>query len=511
MEHCYHEDVVLFFSTQNLEEIVNLFKNVKDVKGCIHKILTFSNSSELCFNSRDYLVCTGYIDEEGENDTLPLLSKREEECCSRGEQNIQADEKNSKGDRISAQTDEKNINTLGEQREDGKNEVTKSCSSNDKDMTKVRIGKEKGNSSLFSEKWLNDEHELICKEVFNSLYKNQPNAKFSKKYKLFTEIIIQAIIYGNKINLSIHKLNLFISIIIMTMHEIKDNMKRKKKKKKKKTINYFINLLKKNTQYCVHSEKTPLSSNLEEVNPAHVGDTNVEEIAHKNKKTEEDDDGIIILGQKNVRGSIKGRTEKQMNSKGDDHISKNEKGIDDKNVKTKITADTDSSIQIGEHKNSTLDDNNVPISDVSCTDKCIEKSIILFQYDEAKYIVKYIFENIFSIYNVIEYLFLFPPLSVKLSFSNNFAVVSPTMSFSTKDQLKNARITCATRTLCTDAAFSPHNSSPPIPLTDKENMYDDEFAAKSFVKEALEVPLFVVDMFYNQVNQLKEKIDTIMG
>ncbi|SCP03875.1 conserved Plasmodium protein, unknown function [Plasmodium ovale] len=477
MEHCYHEDVVLFFSTQNLEEIVNLFKNAKDLKGCIHKILTFSNSSELCFNSRDYLVCTGYNDGEGKNDTLPLRSKREEEC-SKDERNIQTDEKNSKGDRISAQINGKNINTLGEQREDGKNEMTKSCSSNDKDMAKVGIGKEKGNSSLFSEKCLNDEHELISKEIFNSLYKNKPNAKFSKKYKLFTEIIIQAIMYGNKINLSIHKLNLFISIIIMTMHEIKENMKRKKKKRK--TINYFINLLKKNTQYCVHSEKTLLSSNLEEVNPAHVGDTNVEEITQKNKKTE--DDGIIIWEQKNVQGSIKRGTEKQMNSKGDDNISKNEKGINDKNVKTKITGDTDSSIQIGEHKNSILDDNNVPISDVSCTDKCIEKSIILFQYDEAKYIVKYIFENIFSIYNVLEYLFLYPPHSVKLSFSNNFAVISPTMSFSTKDQLKN----------------------------DKESMYDDEFAAKSFVKEAQDVPLFVVDMFYNHVNQLKEKIDTIL-
>ncbi|SBS84048.1 conserved Plasmodium protein, unknown function [Plasmodium ovale curtisi] len=419
MEHCYHEDVVLFFSTQNLEEIVNLFKNAKDLKGCIHKILTFSNSSELCFNSRDYLVCTGYNDGEGKNDTLPLRSKREEEC-SKDERNIQTDEKNSKGDRISAQINGKNINTLGEQREDGKNEMTKSCSSNDKDMAKVGIGKEKGNSSLFSEKCLNDEHELISKEIFNSLYKNKPNAKFSK------------------------------------------------------------------------------NSNLEEVNPAHVGDTNVEEITQKNKKTE--DDGIIIWEQKNVQGSIKRGTEKQMNSKGDDNISKNEKGINDKNVKTKITGDTDSSIQIGEHKNSILDDNNVPISDVSCTDKCIEKSIILFQYDEAKYIVKYIFENIFSIYNVLEYLFLYPPHSVKLSFSNNFAVISPTMSFSTKDQLKNGKCYITTLLLY----------PPSIPLTDKESMYDDEFAAKSFVKEAQDVPLFVVDMFYNHVNQLKEKIDTIL-
>lgn len=69
-------------------------------------------------------------------------------------------------------------------------------------------------------------------------------------------------------------------------------------------------------------------------------------------------------------------------------------------------------------------------------EKETKNDIIFFNYEEAKYIIKYMFENIFSIYNILEYMFLFPSYPVHLCFTNYCSFVSPPDPLSLKDEIK---------------------------------------------------------------------------
>ncbi|GAB65455.1 hypothetical protein PCYB_061870 [Plasmodium cynomolgi strain B] len=120
---------------------------------------------------------------------------------------------------------------------------------------------------------------------------------------------------------------------------------------------------------------------------------------------------------------------------------------------------------------------------------------ILFHFEEAKNIIKYFFENIFSIYSMIEYLFLFSPVCVHVTYGGRFSSASPPECLFTSDALK----------LGEEAN------------TNDEQMVDhfdgtqyEELATNIYIKEALDVPLFVLNKFYSNVDQLGRKINEVL-
>ncbi|CXI08971.1 conserved Plasmodium protein, unknown function [Plasmodium berghei] len=453
MENNYCEDISLFFSIKDLEEILNIFNNAKQVKKDTHKLFSFCNSYELLFDSNCYSV----IEEKTEKKevkkifSLGLLSNEKDKIF-----------------------EEKNMNKQG----------NKKISEDEKESIALKSSelKNKTKKFLFNEKNAYDHHELISEEIFNCLYKNTKNAKFTKKYKLLIEIIIQAIIYANKINLDIYKLNLFLSIIIMVIYKVMENLQeniKRQKKRKEITINYFVNLLEKNTSYIDHIQLSEDNRNsaLENGDNSKIGKI------EQNEKIDLSNNSNTINDEKHRKNSKrekkeKKKMEKEMNNIENNNNLKNKKEPYDDNIKTQILEDENNSIQNEMHKdNKNIADNNLSSSDTIN----IKKHIILFQHYEAKYIIKYMFEEIFSIYNILEYLFLFPALSVNLSFCSTFANISPPHNFSTHNEIK-------------------HESG-------KEQTEENEFAANSYIKEALDVPLFVLDKFYDHVKELQNKIN----
>ncbi|SCN45014.1 conserved Plasmodium protein, unknown function [Plasmodium malariae] len=467
MEKCYREDIVLFFSIENLEEILNLLKTVRAVKGGSYKLLTLGSSNNLFFNSNDYLITKSRVEKEKKDDDL-LLSTHEEEECPKNEM-----------------SDVNNMNRQGDEKEIKKTtSLLSSLNTNELKEGEEKKKKNGKNNHLFSEKYINDENELISREIFKYLYKNENNMKYTKKHKLLTQIIMDAIIYANKIKLNIYKLNLFISIVIMTLHKIMENLKGKKNNKKKKTVNYFISLLEKNIKYHEESVEKVRIANSAELDIPTVDSLN-RECIEQNKRTTEDDKN---MGEK-IRSSIKGRSDKGRSNKDvGNKASRNslpkETCVDEKNIKTKFVGETDNSNQhYNKYKNNNnLEDNNVHMTDIN-TENYDEKEIILLQYDEAKYIIKYMFDNIFSIYHMFEYLFLFSSFPVNLTFTNSFTAISPTHLFSTSDEV----------------------------IQDKEKLEDNEFCSNTYIKEALDVPLYVLDKFYDNINKFKEKINDIVS
>ncbi|CAD2086942.1 conserved Plasmodium protein, unknown function [Plasmodium vinckei brucechwatti] len=443
MESHYCEEVTLFFSIKDLEEILNLFNNARQIRKDTHKLFSFCNSYELLFDSNCYSVTK----EKTEKKEVKKISSLDWLANGKSK-TFEEENMNKQGNKNKSEDEKKNI-------------IFKSSGSK---------------NSLFNEKNAYDQHEIISEEIFNCLYKNTKNAKFTKKYKLLIEIIIQAIIYANKINLDIYKLNLFISIIIMVMYKIMENLQeniKRQKKRKEITISYFINLLEKNTSYVDHVQPNKDNQNCEPEN----------EDNSKMEKVEPSDNSNIMNNEKHKKNSKKEKKEKNKVEKETNNIEsnnnlKNKKGTHDDNIKTQILEDEKHSIQNDMNK----DNKNIVNTGLISSDAInIEKNIILFQYNESKYIIKYMFEEIFSIYNILEYLFLFPPLSVNLSFSSTFASISAPNSFSTYNEIK-------------------HESG-------KEQREENGFAANSYIKETLDVPLFVLDKFYDHVKELQHKIN----
>lgn len=103
MENNYCEDITLFFSIKDLEKILNVFNNAKQVKRDTHKVFSFGNSCELLFDSNCYSV----IEEKTEKkeikkiSSLSLLSNEndqkfeEKNMNKQGNKNINEDEKES--------------------------------------------------------------------------------------------------------------------------------------------------------------------------------------------------------------------------------------------------------------------------------------------------------------------------------------------------------------------------------------------------------------------------------
>ncbi|SCM00225.1 conserved Plasmodium protein, unknown function [Plasmodium chabaudi chabaudi] len=443
MESHYCEDVTLFFSIKDLEEILNLFNNARQIRKDSHKLFSFCNSYELLFDSNCYSV----TEEKTEKKEVKKISSL----------GLLANGK-------SKSFEEENMNKQGNKKE---NEDEK-----ENIISKSSVSK----NGLFNEKNAYDHHEIISEEIFNCLYKNTKNAKFTKKYKLLIEIIIQAIIYANKINLDIYKLNLFISIIIMVMYKIMENLQenvKRQKKRKEITISYFINLLEKNTSYVDHVQANKDNQNCD---PENEDNSKVEKIEPSDKSNIMNDEKHRKNNKREKKE--KKKMEKEINNIESSNNLKNKKGAHDDNIKTQILEDEKHLIQNGMNK----DNKNVDNTDLISSDSInIEKNIILFEYNEAKYIIKYMFDEIFSIYNILEYLFLFPPLSANISVCTTFASISAPHSFSTYNEIKQE--------------------------SGKEQTEENEFAANSYIKEALDVPLFVLDKFYDHVKELQHKIN----
>ncbi|KEG01231.1 conserved Plasmodium protein, unknown function [Plasmodium vinckei vinckei] len=455
MESHYYEEVTLFFSIKDLEEILTLFNNARQIRKDTHKLFSFCNSYELLFDSNCYSV----TEKKTEKKEVKKISSLD----------LLANEK-------SKTFEEENMNKQGDKNEDEKENMNKQGNKNEDEKENIIFKSPGSKNNLFNEKNAYDQHEIISEEIFNCLYKNTKNAKFTKKYKLLIEIIIQAIIYANKINLDIYKLNLFISIIIMVMYKIMENLHeniKRQKKRKEITISYFINLLEKNTNYADHVQANKDNQNSELEN----------EDNSKVEKVEPSDNSNIMNDEKHKKNGKREKKEKKKVEKEKNNIEssnslKNKKGAHDDNIKTQILEDEKHSIQNDMNK----DNKNIGNTDFISSDTInIRKNMILFQYNESKYIIKYMFEEIFSIYNILEYLFLFSPLSVNLSFSTTFASISAPHTFSTYNEIK-------------------HESG-------KEQTEENKFAANSYIKETFDVPLFVLDKFNDHVKELQHKIN----
>lgn len=114
---------------------------------------------------------------------------------------------------------------------------------NEEDNNNLKKTENKNVDKISNLKYTNDEYEMIIEEVYKHLYKNETYTPMSEKKKMVVELIIETIIYGNKIKLNIYKLNLFISIVIMTLYQIMENLG-VKEKKKKKNYKLFYNFIK---------------------------------------------------------------------------------------------------------------------------------------------------------------------------------------------------------------------------------------------------------------------------
>ncbi|CRG99106.1 conserved Plasmodium protein, unknown function [Plasmodium relictum] len=438
MQNYYHEDIKIFFSIENLERIKNLFKNVKGTKGEFHKFLTYNASNEFFFNSNNYLITKKTMEKEKIDENI-----KSEKIIFNEERSTKKEEKTKTNRRKSS-----NLNCNELNNEENKNEY----------------------ENIFNDKYVNDEYEFICEEIFKCLYKNEQNIKYTNKYRLLIEIIIQAIVYSYKIKLNIYKLNLFISIIIMTMYKIMENLK-EKKNKKKKTINYFINLLDKNIQYAPSEEKLVKDNTLDE-----------SPYIFNNLNTTQEKIYDSIGDHKNVNDK-KIKNDEELNNKIDKQALKNENAEDVNGLQNEIEDMNNSKESSTKNKrnNIEIENKNLLMVDTDSI-KCVNRDIIVFQYREAKYIIKYMFENIFSIYNILEYIFLFSSFPLDLTFTNHCSFISPIETFSISDQIQ-------------------HN---------KEELDDNKFATNSYIKKVLNIPLFVLDKFYNNIDELKEKIDSII-
>ncbi|VWU52101.1 conserved protein, unknown function [Hepatocystis sp. ex Piliocolobus tephrosceles] len=628
-ENCYHDDIIVFFSEKNLEEILNLFKNVNEINKGIHKILTLNNKKELIFNSDNYCISTKNKNDEKKNNDKRLLILKEQEQKLKDTKNstlektdiiVEKDEtdttidnainhksgntkddkkidklgkkdkkektddkkKDKKDDKKRDKKDDKkrskkkkkgisisdiNDNTEEETKEDTQNDTTEEKTENEINENKSGentcatslsttcpndfipenkndLKNRNKNSYFFDRKNINDKYDIISTEILNCLYKNQPNVKFTCKHKILAEMIIGAIIYGNKIKLNIFKLNLFLSIIIMTMHKIMNNLSKKKKKKKKLTIKYFVSLLNKNTQYNNQTNENDglINCDTHEIDMLPENKEKNKHITEQNKKNKDNDkkegesesdknedegesDRDEIDSDRNEsdkKKNDKKKSDKKKSSKKKSDKNKNdektigEKIVDEKTVDNNVTKsstikkkkekernrnktyDNDLKEQTSilknteknlinkttENKDNEQSGTNLNLSNyINHTNKIQnKKKTILFGYYEAKYIIKFMFENIFSIYNMLEYLFLFPANYFSLSFTNDCPHISPTESFFVTDELKQ----------------------------NTEQLDNNEFATNSYIQEALDVPLFVLDMFYNNIEDLKKKIEEVV-
>ncbi|VUZ94414.1 conserved Plasmodium protein, unknown function [Plasmodium vivax] len=411
VEKRYHEDVLIFFSIDMLEGILELFKHARHLKGGGHRIMSLGNC-ELVFNSGD---CS--VRERRQSEEKPLT---------------------------------------GEEPPTGE-------------------GRKRG-APLFKNKHVSDEQELIGEEIAKCLYGGRTPAKGAHKHKLVTAVVIQAILFANRIGLDVHKLNLLLSIILMTMRRIGDNVK-EKKGRKKKTINYFSHLMSKNVCYGWVEDPTG-EGHLNRDVPQQGGCTSVEgescSMSGNNFVRPSNGDGSKA---EEHTTSIKEPTGVNMKKKTGAHKEK-ANGMGTNDAINKQTEDKEETppLEADEHR---------PV----CT------QVILFEFEEAKKIIKYIFENIFSIYSMIEYLFLFSPVCVHVVYGGGFSAASPPGCLFASDELKLGE------------AANPHDEQGVGRFNGAE---DDELATNIFIKEALDVPLSVLNKFYASVDQLRRKMDEVL-
>ncbi|SOV77229.1 conserved Plasmodium protein, unknown function [Plasmodium sp. gorilla clade G3] len=486
MKTLYHEDIIIFLSIENLEEILSIFKNIGGIKGRFHKFISFKNKSNisLFFNSSDYLFLkkeTGKIIEEKyklltskntddkniyENNTF-----EDKNICEK-ETNIDIERRGSfeKGEEkmIQAislenkQKNAKNINNCISHISKNKNVENEEDNNNSKKV------KDKNDDKISNLKYTNEEYEMIIEEIYKHLYKNETYTPMSEKKKMVVELIIETIIYGNKIKLNIYKLNLFISIVIMTLYKIMENLsvnQKKKEKKKKKTINYFITLLKKNIQYNTSPEQ---NKKIKDTQNNTSSEINI--IAHNEK--------IITIQnpEKEDNNNVKNNNTIIKNDNKD--IIKIKKSTI-KNDKRKQGSNTSMNLIDTKEDNILINSSNEVKTN---EEKETKNDIIFFNCEEAKYIIKYMFENIFSIYNILEYMFLFSSYPVHLCFTNYCSFVSPPEPISLKDEIKE----------------------------DEQRSEDNKFSTNAYISQVLHIPLYVLDKFYNNLNDLQEKIDNAL-
>ncbi|ETW18044.1 hypothetical protein PFAG_02926 [Plasmodium falciparum Santa Lucia] len=499
MKTLYHEDIIIFLSIESLEEILSVFKNIGGIKGRFHKFISFKNKSNISFffNSSDYLFLKKepgkIIDEKyklltnnkaddkniHENNTSEdknIFEKQTNidieprESFEKGEEKIleaislENKQNNAKDINDCRPHISKNKNVENEEYNNNLKKVENKNVENEEDNNNLKKTENKNVDKISNLKYTNDEYEMIIEEVYKHLYKNETYTPMSEKKKMVVELIIETIIYGNKIKLNIYKLNLFISIVIMTLYQIMENLG-VKEKKKKKTINYFITLLKKNIQYNNSPEQnkkikdtqnnTSSEVNINTQNEKHITIQNQEKDNNNNVKN----NNTIIKNDNKDIIKIKKTT------------IKNDKRKQSSNTSMNLIDTKEENILI----NST---NEVKINE----EKETKNDIIFFNYEEAKYIIKYMFENIFSIYNILEYMFLFPSYPVHLCFTNYCSFVSPPDPLSLKDEIKE----------------------------DEQRNEDNTFSTNAYISQVLHIPLYVLDKFYNNLNDLQEKIDNAL-
>ncbi|SOV22968.1 conserved Plasmodium protein, unknown function [Plasmodium sp. DRC-Itaito] len=468
MNTLYHEDIIIFLTIESLEEIVSIFKNIRGIKGRFHKFISFKNNSNVSFffNSNDYLflkkeqgniimdekykLLTNKNTDDKKNNTFENKNK----CKKQINVDIKGTETFEKGEEkilqdISLENTQNNIKNIN------------NCMSD--------ISKNKNDEKISNLKYTNEEYEMIIEEIYKHLYKNEIYTPMSEKKKMVVELIIETIIYGNKIKLNIYKLNLFISIVIMTLYKIMENLSVNEKKKKKKTINYFITLLKKNIQYNTSPQqnKKIIDTQNNTSSEVNIIENNEKHITIQNEEKDDDDDDNNNV--KNNNTIIKNDNK--------DIIKIKKSTI--KNDKRKQNSNTNINLIDRKEDNILINSNNqVEINQ----EKETKKDIIFFNCEEAKYIIKYMFQNIFSIYNILEYMFLYPSYPVHLCFSNYASFVTPPEPLSLKDEIKQ----------------------------DEQKNEDNKFCTNAYISQVLHVPLYVLDKFYNNLNDLQEKIDNVL-
>ncbi|KJP85977.1 hypothetical protein AK88_04386 [Plasmodium fragile] len=417
MENLYHEDVVIFFSIEMLEGILELFKHADQFKGGGHKIMSLGNL-EFVFSSDECLVREQRGDTPSSEKTPPSG----------------------------------NTSPSGE-------EQKRRC------------------TPLFNNKNVNDEQELIAEEIAKCLYGEGNHAQGEHKRKLVTALVIQAILFANRIGLDVYKLNLFLSIILMTMHKIRDNLK-EKKGRKKKTINYFFHLMNKNVHYGLVED--PIGErDLKRDVPQQGACTYVEGESHS------------LNGQHFVKPSNRvGSKEGEDTTSTTQPISVN---IKQKAAEDEEDAHDANGMSVSETGKKQTEDPLIPLEEDGHRQVC--ERFILFHFEEAKNIMKYTFEHIFCIYNIIEYLFLFSPEFVHVAYGGGFSPASPPKCLFTSDGLK----------LGEAANMNDENMVDHFDGTE-----DEELATNIYIKEALDVPLFVLNKFYSNVDQLGRKMDQLL-
>ncbi|CAA9987139.1 conserved Plasmodium protein, unknown function [Plasmodium knowlesi strain H] len=431
MENLYHEDVVIFFSIEMLQGILELFKHANHFKGGVHKIMSLRNS-ELVFCSDDCLVRESVKEGQG-------LQKREEK------------ELGIEGKKL-----------YGKSSQNGQ-------------------GKKKLSNHLFNEKNVNDEQKIIGDEIAKCLYGNRKSSKGAHKRKLVIDVVIQAILFANKIGLDVYKLNLFLSIILMTMRSIRDNLS-EKKGRKKKTINYFFHMMNKNIQYAWIAHPRAQSDFIRNV-AQQEGCTYDEDESHS------------------MNSNNMGRLSNEIPRKEGKHTTSTKQPISI-NIKQKPEEETDNQngMSTNELEKKEMDHNKEDESKDSIPlegdeQKRVYAQFILFHIEEAKNIIKYFFENIFSIYNMIEYLFLFSPVCVHVAYRGGFSPVSPPACLFTSDALNLGEVA---------------NTNDGQMMNHFHGAEHEELATNIYIKEALDVPLFVLNKFYENVDQLGRKIDEVL-